>query len=121
MPAPTAIRTLAARGSAIARTCAAPYRIVYQAANAAARPDRRPAAAAATPTVPARVTAGRTGSAPETSRRDRAVTVYVCVATVSAAGTARVTRPPLAPSSTSSPRQSAITAGPAGVFLARRS
>ena len=49
------------------------------------------------------------------------MTVQVCAATVAAAGNARVSRPPDAPSSTSSPRQAAITAGPAAVFLASRS
>ena len=61
---------------------------------------------------------GSNGSAPSTSRRDRAVTVYVCAATVNAGTTARRSRPGLAPSRTSSPRQAAIAAGPAAVFFA---
>lgn len=82
--------------------------------------DRR-AAAIATRAVPARVRSGSAVSAPATSRRESAVTVTVCAATVSAAGSARTGRPPVAPSSTSSPRQAAITAGPAAVFFAARS
>src|SRR5690349_9042753 len=111
-----------ADGSAAARSWARPYPARYQAASApvaTARVDF--AATAATPTVPASVLNGRAGVAPDTSRRDNAVTVYVCAATVSAAGTALRTSPPLAPSSTSSPRHTAIIGGPAAVFLAQRS
>src|SRR5690606_4962068 len=90
--------------------------------TARARPGRagRPAESA-TAVVPASVAAGSTRSPPDTSRRDSTVTVYVCAATARAAGTARTSRPRAAPSSTSSPRQAAITAGPAAVFFARRS
>src|SRR5215475_5245377 len=129
MPVATAARIRPALGSTTARACARPYCIAYQPARYAptrARPrpvaDRRGTpAAVAIALVSASVVAGSRRRAPSTSRRDSAVTVYVWAATVAAAGSALIIRPPLAPSRTSSPRHPAMTAGPAGDDLATTS